>query len=76
MNSAIGFYFKEETIQKLDELVAWLNELEGKERTDTLLVKNLKRSDLMRCAVSIGLDKIEEGMGHMQEAKDQRWETK
>jgi hypothetical protein len=71
MKKTIGVYVEEEVIQKLDELVAWLNELEGKERTDTLFVKNLKRSDLIRSAIDIGLDRIKEHMGYMQEAKNE-----
>lgn len=66
MKRTIGFYVEEKTVQELDDLVQLLNEMAGNTRLDMLMTKDIKRSDLIRQALEIGLTKIREHLEFAQ----------
>jgi|DEB0MinimDraft_4_1074332.scaffolds.fasta_scaffold98956_2 hypothetical protein len=79
MKKTIGVYVEEEVIQELDELLELLKLRTGSQEPDMMLVKDLKRSDLIRSALDVGLHHLRKSIENTNqnlEAVRQRIEAK
>jgi hypothetical protein len=79
MKKTIGVYVEEEVIQELDELLELLKLRTGSQEPDMMLVKDLKRSDLIRSALGVGLHHLRKSIENTNqnlEAVRQRIEAK